>query len=52
METNEILEVRFTAKRACYWNGRVGRWITISRETAQAAITIGQAVELKKGQWI
>ena len=47
-----MTEIRFTAKRACYWNGRVGRWITISREKAVAMIATGQAIELKKGEWI
>lgn len=52
MNTNEITEIRFTAKRACYWNGRCGRWITISRDKATALIATGQAVELTEGMWI
>jgi hypothetical protein len=51
MTTTQILEVRFTAKRACYWNGGIGRWITISRDRATALIALGQAVELKEGEW-
>lgn len=49
MNSNRIHEVRFTAKRACIWKGQ--RWITISRDTATAMIALGQAVELKEGEW-
>lgn len=53
METTTAanIEVRFTAKRACRWDGKVGRWITISQETARELIALG-ARELKKGEWI
>jgi len=50
MNSNHIAEVRFTAKRACIWKNQ--RWITISRDTATAMIALGQAVELKEGEWI
>jgi len=49
MNTNRVAEVRFTAKRACIWRGQ--RWITISRDKATAMIALGQAVELKEGEW-
>lgn len=50
MNSNQIHEVRFTAKRACIWRGQ--RWITISREKATTMIALGRAVELKDGEWI
>lgn len=50
MNTNRS-EVRFTAKRACIWNGTLHRWMTISREKAEAMIALGQAVEVKEGEW-
>jgi ribosomal 50S subunit-recycling heat shock protein len=49
MNSNRVHEVRFTAKRACIWKGQ--RWITISRDKATAMIALGQAVELKEGEW-
>lgn len=52
MNTNQPLEVRFTAKRALYWNGGNKRWAGIARDKAQALIALGQAVELKDGEWI
>lgn len=52
MNNNEVTEIRFTAKRASYWNTGNMRWQAISRETAQALLATGQAIELKKGQWI
>lgn len=52
MSTTQTLEVRFTAKRACRWDNASHRWITISRETAEALLATGQAVELKAGEWI
>jgi hypothetical protein len=52
MNTNQVLEVRFTAKRALYWNGANRRWQTIGRDKATALIALGQAIELKEGQWI
>lgn len=50
MNSNQILEVRFTAKRACVW-AHTG-WKTISADKARDLIALGQAVELKKGEWI
>lgn len=50
MNSNHIAEVRFTAKRACIWKNQ--RWITISRDTAAAMIALGQAIELKEGEWV
>jgi len=50
MNSNQIAEVRFTAKRACIWSGQ--RWTTISRDKATEMIALGQAVELKDGEWI
>ena len=52
MNTNQVLEVRFTAKRALVWNNGNHRWQTIARDEALALIALGQAVELKAGQWI
>lgn len=52
MNTNEVAEVRFTAKRALRWDNASHRWITIARDTARDLIALGQAVELKKGEWI
>ncbi len=51
MTTNTI-EIRFTAKRALYWNTGNRRWQGIARDEAQALIATGQAVELKYGEWI
>lgn len=52
MNTNTVTEVRFTAKRALYWNTGNRRWQGIARDEAQALIALGQAVELKDGEWI
>lgn len=52
MNSNQILEVRFTAKRALYWNTGNMRWQGIGRDKAAELIALGQAVELKKGEWI
>ena len=52
MNTNQITEVRFTAKRALRWNNGNGRWQTIARDEALYLIATGQAVELTAGQWI
>lgn len=49
--TTAPIEVRFTAKRALYWNGGNRRWIGIGRDKARALIALGQAVELKEGEW-
>jgi len=52
MNSNQKLEVRFTAKRALYWNTGNGRWVTINRDKAAAMVATGEAVELKAGEWI
>jgi hypothetical protein len=52
MNTNQVTEVRFTAKRALVWNNGNHRWQTIARDEAAAMIALGTAVELKAGQWI
>jgi hypothetical protein len=52
MNTNQVLEVRFTAKRALYWNTGNRRWQGIGRDKATVLIATGQAVELKAGEWI
>ncbi|HKY58327.1 MAG TPA: hypothetical protein VJL80_09840 [Aeromicrobium sp.] len=52
MHSNQPLEVRFTAKRALYWNGGNRRWQSIGRDKARALIALGQAIELTDGQWI
>ena len=44
-------EVRFTAKRACIWNGINRRWYTISQDKARLMIATGEAIELKEGEW-
>lgn len=49
---DKLIEIRFTAKRALYWNNGTGRWISIARDKAQLLIDTGQAVELKAGEWI
>lgn len=45
-------EIRFTAKRALVWNNGNHRWQSIARDAAELMIATGQAVELKKGEWI
>jgi hypothetical protein len=52
MNTNRVLEVRFTAKCALYWNTGNRRWQCVGRDKAQLLIATGQAVELKAGEWI
>lgn len=52
MNTNRVLEVRFTAQRALYWNTGNRRWQGIGRDKAAALIALGQAVELKDGEWV
>lgn len=47
-----MTEIRFTAKRAARWDNHSHRWITISQDAAREMIALGQAVELKAGQWI
>ena len=49
--TTQTIEVRFTAKRALYWNAGNGRWQGIGRDKARDLIALGQAVELKAGEW-
>lgn len=46
MSNHGILEVRFTAKRASYWNSGNRRWQAIGRDKAQALIALGQAVDI------
>lgn len=46
MNTNEVIEVRFTAKRASRWCNGNHRWITIGREKAETMVALGQAVDL------
>lgn len=46
MNSNEITEVRFTAKRASYWNTGNMRWQTMGRDKAQALVALGLAVDL------
>lgn len=47
-----VLEVRFTAKRAVRWCNDNQRWVAIGRDEARDLIALGQAVELKKGEWV
>lgn len=51
MKDSDIHEVRFTAKRACFWDPTMMRWRTFGKERAQMLIATGQAVELKEGEW-
>lgn len=46
MTTNEILEVRFTAKRASAWNNGNHRWVAIGRDKALELVALGQAVDI------
>lgn len=49
MNTNTAaaqLEVKFTAKRACYWNAGNRRWQGIGRDKATVLIALGQAVDI------
>lgn len=50
MNTNTVTEVRFTAKRALYWNKGNLRWQAIGRDKAAALIARGQAVEVE--EWV
>ena len=52
MNTTHPLEVRFTAKRALYWNTGSNRWIGMSADKARDLIALGQAIELKAGEWV
>lgn len=45
-------EIRYTAKRALVWNNGNHRWQPIARAEADALIALGQAVELKAGEWV
>lgn len=46
MNTDKVTEVRFTAKRASYWNNGNRRWQAISRETAKMLVATGQAQDI------
>lgn len=46
MNSNQKLEVRFTAKRASYWNTGNMRWQAMGRDKAQALVALGQAVDI------
>lgn len=46
MNSNQPLEVRFTAKRASYWNAGNARWQGIARDKAAALVALGQAVDI------
>lgn len=46
MNTNTITEVRFTARRASYWNTGNMRWQAIARDKAEALVALGQATDL------
>lgn len=46
MNSNQPLEVRFTAKRASYWNTGNRRWQAIGRDKAAALVALGQAVDI------
>ncbi len=46
MNTNQVSEVRFTAKRAVYWNNGNRRWQGIARDTAMLLVQSGRAVDL------
>jgi hypothetical protein len=52
MNSNEVTEVRFTAKRAMRWSNGNQRWVAINRDEARQMVALGQAVELKVGEWI
>ena len=44
--TTAPLEVRFTAKRASYWNTGNRRWQGIARDKATAMVALGTAVDI------
>lgn len=46
MNTTQTLAVRFTAKRASYWNHANKRWQAIGRDRATLLIATGQAEEI------
>lgn len=46
--TQQVTEVRFTAKRASYWNNGNQRWQAISTDKAREMISTGQAVEVTR----
>lgn len=46
MTTNEIMEVRFTAKRASVWNNGNHRWVAIGRDKALELVVLGQAIDI------
>lgn len=41
-------EIRFTAKRASYWNNGNMRWQSIAADRAREMIALGQAVEIPR----
>ncbi|GHJ59116.1 hypothetical protein NOK12_16340 [Nocardioides sp. OK12] len=46
MNTNQTIEIKFTAKRASYWNNGNMRWTAIARDKARELIALGQAVDI------
>jgi hypothetical protein len=46
MNSNQVTEVRFTAKRASYWNTGNMRWQAIGRDKARELVALGQAVDI------
>lgn len=52
MNSNEATEVRFTAKRAVYWNTGNQRWQAINRDKATALVALGQATDLTNAEWV
>lgn len=46
MNSNQPTEIKFTAKRASYWNNGNMRWTAISRDKARELIALGQAVDI------
>lgn len=44
--TTAPIEIKFTAKRACYWNNGNMRWQAIGRDKATALVALGQAVDI------
>lgn len=46
------IEVRFTAKRASYWNNGNMRWQAIGADKAREMIATGQAVQVLRSESI
>lgn len=44
--TAQVIEVRFTAKRASQWNNGLRRWMPISRDEATVLVAMGLAVDI------